>query len=279
MAFVFAKRARDLAWGDPRVTGLLGKIVYQLGNFSWSYDLLQESARNLSNDAKVLHDFSWCAYSLGKIDEARRIMQRALEAQPDPAIAEDARSFLAMTALADNPDKLPQAEPQIRKILAANPAYLPALLAKAELQIRRGDPKSAAVIYSDVVRRYPDFALAQKQLAVLYLNDVARTNEAFELALKARNGLPADPELALILGELSYRKKDFQYAIQCFQESARTRPLRGKDLYYLGMSQLRLSKDSESKQTLKQALAVGLEEPLSREAKTVLAELDKRVGL
>jgi hypothetical protein len=54
---------------------------------------------------------------------------------------------------------------------------------------------------------------------------------------------------------------------------------RGRDLYYLGMSQLQMSQDSESRNTLQEALSAGLEEPMSTEARATVAELKKRAGL
>jgi len=133
--------------------------------------------------------------------------------------------------------------------------------------------------YNDVLRRYPDFSPVQKRLASLYVEDPARIDQAYDLALKARSALPDDPELAQALGEISYKRKDFAYAIQLFQESARRKPLRARSLYYLGMSQLRTSQDSESRKTLEQALSVGLQEPLSREAEAAINELRRREGL
>jgi uncharacterized protein HemY len=111
------------------------------------------------------------------------------------------------------------------------------------------------------------------------LEDPNRVDEAYGLAVKARNALPDDPELAKILGEISYKRKEFGYAIQLFQESARQKPLRGTDLYYLGMSQLQASQDSESRKTLEQALSAGLQEPLLRQAKAAISELRRREGL
>jgi uncharacterized protein HemY len=152
-------------------------------------------------------------------------------------------------------------------------------MARGDLEAQRGDAEAAAIIYNDVLRRYPDFAPAQKRLASLYVEDPAHIDEAYSLALKARNTLPDDPELAKILGEISYKRKEFVYAIQLFQESARKKSLRGIDLYYLGMSQLRASQESESKKTLEQALAAGLPEPSLGEAKAAVSELRKREGL
>jgi tetratricopeptide (TPR) repeat protein len=278
-AFDFAKRARDLAPNNPRVAGVLGQIVYQLGNFIWAYSLMQESARQLPDDPKILQDFAWTAYSLGRITESRSMMQRVLQAHPDLKQENDARSFLAMTAFEQNREQLANSEPEIQKILRIDPRYIPALMAKADLQAERGDIKSAIAIYDEVLKRYRDFAPAQKRLAALYLPDPSHVDDAYDLALKARNALPNDPELAKILGEISYKKKEFTYAIQLFQESARHKPLRGTDLYYLGMSQFRASQDSESRKTLEQALNTGLQEPLLGEAKATISELRRREGL
>ena len=51
-------------------------------------------------------------------------------------------------------------------------------------QVRR------AAIYTEVLRRFPDFAPAQKQLASLYLETPDKRAEAYDLAVKARQALP-----------------------------------------------------------------------------------------
>ena len=66
---------------------------------------------------------------------------------------------------------------------------------------------------------------------------------------------------------------------QSFQESARKKPLRGKDLYYLGMSQLRMGQDTESRKTLEKALSAGLQEPMLHDARAVIADLQRRSQL
>jgi uncharacterized protein HemY len=90
--------------------------------------------------------------------------------------------------------------------------------------------------------------------------------------------MPDDPDLAVTLAEISYQKKDYAYAVQLLRESAKRKPLGGKDLYYLGMSQLKTSQDLESRKTLEQALAAGLQEPLSEQARQAVSELRKREG-
>jgi tetratricopeptide (TPR) repeat protein len=271
-ALEFAKKARELAPADAKVAGILGHVAYHAGNFTWAYSLLQESARQLADDPMVLHDYAWAAYSLGKVSEAQELMQRAMQAAPAPEISEDAKSFLAMTALDRNPKDAAALEPEVQKLLKADPHYVPALMARASIEVQKSDSKKAIVTYSEILQRFPDFAPAQKRLAVLYLEDPAALDKAYEFAVKARKTLPNDPELARSLGEISYQRKEYPRAVQLLQESARTNPLDAKALYYLGVSQLQIKQKPQAKEALERALAAGLQEPLASEAKRLLAE-------
>ena len=274
-ALTYAKKARELTPGDPRVTGILGKVAYQTGDFSWSYSLLQEAARQREKEPSVLHDLAWAGYILGRVNEAREMMGKSLEIHADFPEAVDARRFLSLTALNENPKELVAAENEIRKELQTNPEYLPALMARAALDEQRGQIKPATDIYTRILRRLPDFVLAQKRLATLYAQDPSATGVAYDLAAKARKALPDDAELAELLGRLSYEKKEYQRAIQLLQESARKKALDVDSLFYLGMSQLQIRQTSEARGVLNQALTDGLQEPLASEARHALADLQR----
>jgi tetratricopeptide (TPR) repeat protein len=274
-ALTYAKKARELAPADPQVAGILGKVAYDSGNFTWSYSLLQESVRQRANNPSILHDLAWAAYSLGKVNEARDVMQKALTNNPDPTHAADAKKFLALTALEENPKELMAAEIDLQKELRSNPEYVPALMAQAALLAQRGQIKPATEMYNDILGRLPDFAPAQKRLATLYAQDPSKVPAAYDLATKARKTLPDDPELSELLGRLSYEKKEYPRAIQLLQESARKRPLDADSLFYLGMSQLQARQKIEARGVLNQALVAGLQEPLATEAKRALADLQR----
>jgi len=274
-ALAYAKKARELSPGDPQVAALLGKVVYDNGNFAWSYNLLQEAARVRQNDPALLSDLAWSAYSLGKITEARDAMQKVLTNNPDPTHAADAQKFLAFTALSENPKDLIAAEVEIHKELQSNPEFVPALMAQAVLDSKQGQIKRAIETYENILRRWPDFALAQKRLAALYAQDPSTLAAADDLAAKARKTLSDDPGLTELLGQLSYEKKEYPRAVQLLQESARQRPLDANSLFYLGMSQLQARQTAEARGALNQALAGGLEEPLATEAKRALADTQK----
>jgi tetratricopeptide (TPR) repeat protein len=272
-ALAYAKRARELAPTDPQVAGILGKVAYESGNFTWSYSLLQDAARQRENDPLILHDLAWAAYSVGKVNEARDVMQKAMTANPNSSQAADAKEFLALTALDENSKELMAAENEIQKELGSNPEYVPALMAQAALDTRRGETKPAREMYSNILRRLPDFAPAQKRLAMLCAQDPSTVAAAYDLATKARKTLPDDPELAELLGRLSYEKKEYPRAVQLLQESARKQALDADSLFYLGMSQLQGRQKAEAREVLDQALVAGLQEPLAAEAKRALAEL------
>ena len=112
-------------------------------------------------------------------------------------------------------------------------------------------------------------------MASLYLENADKRDEAYKLAAKARKALPTDPELAQILAEASYQKKEFAYAIQLLQQSATQKPLNGKYLYILGMSHLEAKDKRRSREALDKALATGLPEPLAEEARRAITELEQ----
>jgi tetratricopeptide (TPR) repeat protein len=275
-ALEFAKKARDLSPADPQAAGILGRIAFDAANFPWAYSLLQEGSRQSESDPKVLHDFAWAAYSLGKIDQARQAMQQSLDASPDAEIAVDAKSFLLLTGAELDPSALPGAKPEIEQKLQKDPNYVPALMAAAALDSQAGRTKEAVTRYQDALRTFPDFAPAQKQLAFLYSKEPARIAEAYDLALQARKSLPADPAVAQLLGQLSYEKKEYSRAVQLLQESARKKPLDAEGLYYLGLSFKEAKQPAEARKALAAALAAGLSSPSADVAHRALAELKKQ---
>jgi tetratricopeptide (TPR) repeat protein len=275
-ALEFAKKARGLAPNDAETAGLLGRIVLKTGNFSWAYSLLQESARQGRNDPDILHDLALAAYALGKGPEARQTMQRSLDAGPNAGPSEDAKRFLAMTALDHLSAEVVAAEPEVQEILKTQPDYAPALMAQGAIQLQRNDAKTATGTYLQVLRQYPDFAPAQKRLAAIYADNPDDLAKAYDLATKARKTLSDDPELARTLAELNFKRKQFDYAIQLFQQSGVKQPLPPKDLYYLGMAQLQTKQDAKGRESLERALAAGLKDPLAQEAKQRLAELQPK---
>ncbi len=92
------------------------------------------------------------------------------------------------------------------------------------------------------------------------------------MAVAARKQTPEDTDLTELLAEISYKKKDFTYAVQLLNDVAGKRPLDNRGLYYLGMSSLQLKQNAAGRDALQRALQAGLQEPLADEAKRALAQ-------
>jgi tetratricopeptide (TPR) repeat protein len=225
-ALAYAKTARALLPNDPKATAVLGHVAFESGDFSWAYNLLQESSRQLASEPGVLHDLAWAAYALGKVDEARDVMDRCLKSSPPPTTADDAKEFLLLTAAPGNPAAPAVATVEIDAKIKADPRYVPALMASAALDLRSGSQAAAMERYQKVLERFPDFAPAQRALALLYADDPAHAAAAVELATKAKKSFPGDPKLSRIIEQRdSPKKKDYTgAALDLLQKSAGKKP-------------------------------------------------------
>src|SRR5438552_1412603 len=201
-------------------------------------------------------------------------MQRVVDKPNATNQQPDAKRFLAMIQL-DSDDKDPsQSESEVNEILAGDPNYIPSLLARGDINLRHGDTKAAAAIYTGILQKFPDFAPAQKRLAAIYAEDPANLDRGYELANKARRTLPDDPALASTLGTLSFQRKEYARAVQLLEDADRKKPLDGKSLVYLGMAHLQLGHRAEGKQALERALSGGLPSALAAQVKGSSAELE-----
>src|SRR5947208_1455696 len=274
-ALEYAKKAREQAPADARVTATAGHIAYQAGNFPWAYSLLQESSRGLPDDMGVARDFAWAAYSTGKTNEAQEAMRRVGNgpaASPEQA---EAALFLSMAAL-DSDDAIPgNAENEVTKVLSAQPDYVPALMAKGAIRLQKGDTAEASAIYRSILQKWPDFAPAQKRLASIYANEPANAGKAYELASKARRTLVDDPALTKTLGTLCFQRKEYARAVQLFQESEGKKTLDGRSLFMLGMEHLKSGHKADARKVLDRAAAAGIPDDLAKQAKDAIVELDK----
>lgn len=276
-AFALAEKARELAPTDPRAAGILGRVAYGKGDFLQAYNLLQEALTSATDDAKassILLDFGWAAYSQGNIPEARGAMQRITKAAPpNSTVAKDAALFLSLTDPDQSPNDLAASEAQITKLLQTTPDYVPALMAQAQIRVKNSDTKGAEDDYTAVLRRFPDFLPAQRNLALLYSGDPAHQDTAYDLAVIAHKALPDDPEVSKALGAINYRRKEYAYAAQLLQESGEKQPLDTESLFYLGMSLWQTKDKPESGEALGKAVAAGLSGSELAQAKQVLAQL------
>lgn len=268
-----AKSAHSVAVEDPRISAVLGRLVFQLGNQKWAASLLEDSSRKLPDDPQVAYDLAWAWYSVGRVTEAENAMQRASRAGAAFARGEEAKRFLAMVAASKDPKQCQQLGGDAGKLLAVDPKYVPALMVSAISLEQQGSYKAAGEAYDRVLALYPSFTPAARNLAILCLERLQDEKKAYDLASRARQVLPQDAEIAKTLGICAYRKGDFSRAAQLLKESAQSRTDDAAVFYHLGLAQYRLKAKAESITALQRALTLDSQFRLAEEARTALAEM------
>ena len=240
------------------------------GKASWAYGLMESAVRSSGKtDANLLHSLAWSAYYLGKVERGRGWMQQILENGPENRRSPRRCRFFGLhRRIPRRSRNRPRSQRKIaaRRRLCSRPhGRRPAIWPGKGLR------SDAAAVYERVLIRWPDFPIAQKKLAAVYAQDSQRLEEARNLALQARKTLPGDAELAKILGCIAFQRGEPDYAIRMLEESAKSSPLDGEGLVYLGISYLKTGQKSKGKATLRGAMDAGLDENLSDQAKTALA--------
>ena len=272
-AYGLAKTANKLAPYNPEVSHALGRLAYLSGDFQLSASVLQQAAQVQASDASVQFDYAQAAYSIGKISEAHKALQAALDLNLPAAEAGPARLMLDMIGLAAVPAQAAAASARIGDILKSTPDDAPALMARAAASEFNSDVAGAEQAYEKILARYPDFTPAQKILARLYAADSGKADRAFALAAKARESFPDDPALAKIMGVILVQRGDYSRAVNLLKESAATLNADAELYYYLGTAQFRLKNRTESKASLQQALALKLSGQPAEATKQMLSQL------
>lgn len=269
-AVVLAKAAYNLAPDNFQISLILGRLAYETGDYKLSLGLLQQAAHHQSTTPEILFDFARAAYAMGQVPEAEAAARAALQTAPAFSRADEAKRLLSMTALATNPSP---AGAQAQEILKADPNYVPALMVIAVIHENKNDSTAAIQAYRKVLELYPDFAPAQRRLAILFAESAVNDPQAYEFATKARAAFPDDWAVAKALGIFLYQKADYARAEKLLAESAAANSTDPELLYYLGMAQYNLKKSVASKNNLQKALKLNLPNRFNLEAKRVLAEL------
>ncbi|HEU6449244.1 MAG TPA: tetratricopeptide repeat protein [Verrucomicrobiae bacterium] len=270
-AMNLAKSAYKIAPEDTTICATLGKFAFQSGNFQWSQTLLQQAALNQSADAEIQFDLANADYALGKIADAQSAMQTAATGNLPPEKAMEAKQFLDLTS-ATNSETATEQESVARGVLRSRPEDVPALMVVAMVAQKNSQTDVAEQNYEKVLERFPDFAPAQKQLAILYSQTPATVAKAASLARKALQNLPGDPELSKLLGVISFQRGDYANAENFLETAAQTSP-DADVLYYLGAAQFHLKNREESRTALQRALALNLSGDRAADAKKLLAQL------
>jgi tetratricopeptide (TPR) repeat protein len=268
-----ARKAVELAPYDPDVAHIAGRTAFLAGEYHAAARYLREAAQRRENDPGLWFDLARAIYSIGRVDEAAAAMERVTSMEAPDALQESAAEFLSMIAVARSRIANATTEARIATALAQNPADVPTLVAAAELKLARSDTDGAIRHFEEVLGQYPDFAPAQKALARLYASDPNMVARAGELARKARETMPGDPELTGILGIIAYHERNYGQAAQLLQESTAAGGSGANLEFFLGMAFWAEGNHKAGRRHLEQAIELGLPPEQAAEARRMLTQL------
>jgi predicted Zn-dependent protease len=271
-ALQVARTAQAAAPDDRDVARVLGRLAFRSGDFKWSLSLLEEAARGIKDQPELLYDLAWARYSAGRVTEALAAMNQALVSGATFTNATDARRFVELNAMVSQPDKVNTTK--IDSILREDRDYVPGVFASAIVQQRAGNVPLARSQYQVILKKFPDFTPAHKGLATLLCKSPTDADVALQHAMKAREALPNDAEVARALGIIALHQKDYSRAALLLKEALRSHPGDAEGLYYLGVAQFHLKEKNESRQTLQRALSLDGNAAFAAEARRMIAELN-----
>jgi tetratricopeptide (TPR) repeat protein len=267
------RHARTLAPNDPHLSYMLAQYAYRTGDYKWSLNLLQESAGRFRRDPGVQFELGRAYLALGQLDSAKKAMQTALSIDEKFDGSAEAR---VSSELLDMYGNIAAARRDRAAALFQEwPELLPALLVAGRLDEQEGRITQARSIYERILARYPDFSPAAKHLAGIYSESGGNLARAQELALRAREALPADAELSKVFGKIVYLRGDYRYAATLLEQRATLPPEDPEVFFYLGMANYHLKKETEAKAALNRAISLGTNAPFGDEARLALARLNE----
>ncbi|MGP8201755.1 MAG: tetratricopeptide repeat protein [Limisphaerales bacterium] len=115
---------------------------------------------------------------------------------------------------------------------------------------------------------------ALNNLAYIYAMRLNKIDKAYELAQRARNLAPNNPNVGDTLGWILLKKGDYSHALAMFQDSAEKAPADAEIRSHLGMTYYAMDEEESARAVLQQAVTSPQDYPGKDEARNRLAALN-----
>ncbi len=249
------ERITDLDISEKRFTDALDRIDAQMEEFPDSEFLFFLKGKVfLSSDQG---------------QNGEEALKRAIELKPTfrPAFL-----LLANYYTSSNQPKL--AIQRLVALLDISPDDIDAHMRLGELYERQSDFDKARQHYQSSIKINSELGPALNNLAYIQAEHFNEIDEAYDLAMRARDLMPNDPATADTLGWIYHKRGDHELALSLVKESMRKIENHPMILYHLGKIQHAREDSEAAKTALSRALELGLEGIYVDDAKRILAELE-----
>jgi tetratricopeptide (TPR) repeat protein len=270
-AYELANKAREINPNDPNVADTVAWILFKKGQYRNALPLLQDSVAKVPNQPVLQFHLGMVQYMLGQEEPARAALQKAADASGDFPEKSEARQRLALLSIDPRTaDAAVRAE--LEKYLKEQPNDPAAVLRLAQLQERDGALDQAIKTYQKIIDSDPQFVSATRRLAIIASQRSPDDPKSLELATKAREAYPDDPEIIKTLGILNYRRNYYPQAAELLKQAAAKRNDDAELLFYLGQTYHQLKQLDDCKGALERAMSLNLSPNLTSDAKSALAD-------
>jgi len=213
------RRALELQYDPAKVIPALGKSLLMTGAFQKVLDQVRlEGDASNPVQAEVLTLRALASIGLGRSREGRELLEQALARQPEFADA-----LLGQARLAASEQKLDEAARLIDRALASAPKSTNAWLMKGELSRIMADPKGAIAAYQKVLELRPDSIPARVNIASLQI-DGGNFDEARKQIAQMRKNVPNSPMTHYMEGLIEFRQHNYPAARDAVQQVLKVAP-------------------------------------------------------
>ncbi|MBT7865810.1 MAG: tetratricopeptide repeat protein [Opitutales bacterium] len=227
-------------------------------------DSLLENA----DDPAYLHMLKGKALLAGEDNGPGEIeLKRAIELKPT---LRDAYLYLAVYYTIS--EKAAQAIAKLNALVDLNPMDIEALIRIGGIHEQQKDFTAARSTYEKVIAVDANNTASLNNLAYINAEHFNNIDEAYELAMRARDLRPTDPMIADTLGWINFKKSDYQLALSLIKESASKISQHPEIQYHLAKAHAALNNVAEAKAAFSKALELGLEGKKADEAKKELGQ-------
>ncbi|MBN2398615.1 MAG: tetratricopeptide repeat protein, partial [Deltaproteobacteria bacterium] len=163
-----------------------------------------------------------------------------------------------------------------RRIIQLNPQNFPAYMRMAYLYRNRGDIDKAIDVYETLLSVNESYGPAANDLAYLYADRNENLDHALTLALKAKNLMPRNADVADTLGWVYLKKGALILAKNQFIEAIGLAPGHPVFHYHLGLTYYQERDFSKAEGTFREAIKLGLGKEESARAKRMIEEMETK---
>jgi tetratricopeptide (TPR) repeat protein len=203
-----------------------------------------------------------------RVDEARNLYDRFIRDYPS-----DPEGYYRMAALDIRSGRADSAPALLDHALALDSTYGYAYELKGIYYQQSGRIDSALASYDKAVALETPSPWAYYHLADYLFQKGENLDRAAGLAMSAQRNFGHDRRGYLLLGKIYYAQQKYQSARLQFYRGTTQFPGDAEFHFLLGKTQIQLGKKTEAKESLSQAIKLGLASPLKEEAQRLLSEL------